>query len=64
MGAVVTFPQLSFFHKKVEAKPLGGGWEGVVGALKGAIMASRAALAALNTFDTFRPRQHFQPASF
>ena len=55
MGGVSPKSQIS--TKKVSARSVGGGW----GALKGAIMASRAALAALNTFDTFRPRQHFQP---
>ena len=62
MGGVVTFPQSLRFPQK----GLGdvGGW-GDRGALKGAIMASRVALATLNTFDTICPGcRYFQPGGF
>ena len=55
-------PKLSDFHKKGLGEV--GGW-GDWGALKGAIMASRVALATLNTFDTICPGcRYFQAGGF
>ena len=62
MGGVVTFPQNSQISTKRSRR---GRWVGDGGALKGAIMASRVALATLTTFDTICPGcRYFQAGRF